>query len=357
MAVQKTIVITSREPFNTEGNSHMHYVDELKKYNRLLFVDPPRSWPCKRIRVQQKGPNVLLVPYLNVFPMFAFSVFFGKLNDWFTALRVMFLLKGSQFILWQFDPYYLSCLGLLRPKRKVYFPLDYYGRDVRDKIFAKRADLLVTVNSLFVKRGYNALNKNILLLPHGFSKEQLIEQEDHKLLDEITEQYGDYFIFTGTLTKWLDYELLERVAIEIKPFKLLILGKQYVPNKTLERLRLLKNVIFLGHISYKQLKYYIAPAQACLVLYNFESEGSRNPIKITDYISQNKLVINTLKVEDLSPLEGRVIYTAQNQEEFIGLVKDYKNKKLVVDTNFIENWKEENSYSKLVSRIFQALDH
>jgi hypothetical protein len=350
-----TIVITSREPFNTEGNSHMHYVDELKKSHRILFVDPPESWPCKRFSVQQKEPNVVLVPYFNVFPMFILPRFFGKLNDWFTALRIGFLLKRSQFILWQFDPYYLSSLGLLRPRRKIYFPLDYYGRDIRDKKFAKRADLLVTVNSLFVKRGYANLNKNLLLLPHGFSSVQLIKDEERNQIEEIKAKYGNYFIFTGTLTQWLDYSLLEKVAREIRPLNLLLLGKQYVEDEKLAPLKSLQNVRFLGHVSYRRLKYYVAPAQACLVLYNFESEGSRNPIKITDYISQNKLVINTLKVADLQPLEGKIIYTAQNQEEYIQLVKDCIGKQLTIDKAVVDYWKSANTYPKLVKRIFEAL--
>ena len=348
-----TIVITSREPFNTEGNSHMHYVDELKKSHRILFVDPPKSWPCKSFRVQQKEPNVLLVPYLNVFPMFFLPRFFGRLNDWFTALRLRLLLKDTAFILWQFDPYYLSCLGLLRPSRKIYFPLDGYSRDGRDELLARKSDLLVTVNSTFINAYYKDYSSNILLLPHGFSQHQLVVESD--LVEKLKTQFGEFVLFTGTLTQTVDFEKLIKVADAVAPFKLVVLGKRYANGSRIDQFLAMENVYFLGHVSYKLLSNYVAASKLCLVSYIKETGTWRNPIKITDYLAQSKPVVNTIPLNDFAELEGKAIFTSTNTEKYVSLVKSLIREELTVDKKLVENYISQCTYDKLVSQIFEKL--
>ena len=147
----KTIVITSREQYNQEGNSHMHYLDELIKSNKVIFIEPAKSWPASRKKLFVKNKNLTLFNYYNLIPYRFFPKFAGKINDIITCfLLSRKLKKESPIILWQFDPYSLEKLPFLKIFKKIYFPLDGYSRDYRDAVFAKRADLLVTVNSTFI---------------------------------------------------------------------------------------------------------------------------------------------------------------------------------------------------------------
>ena len=134
----KTIVITSREPFNDEGNSHLHYLHEITKNQKVIFINPPESWPPRKYTTRKPLPNLTVFAYRNYFPMRFAKRFIGKINDYITNYLLKKELGVSDFILWQFDPYYLSYIKNLNPTRLIYFPLDGYSKDPRDAFFAKR---------------------------------------------------------------------------------------------------------------------------------------------------------------------------------------------------------------------------
>lgn len=346
----KTIVITSREPFNQEGNSHMHYLTALLKTNKVIFIDPPKRWPSFNIKSKRIGKNLTLFPYINIFPYKLSLKVASIINDILTSFFLQFKIqKKEQVILWQFDPYYLEKTPFLNFWRKIYFPLDGYSKDPRDKLFAEKADLLVTVNSTFIEHYYNKYNDNILLLPHGFSDFQL--NADKKEVNSIKNHYRKFVVFTGSLSEGVDFTLLHKLAKAIYPNKLLIIGKSLVKLTVTKKLFELENVFFLGLKPYTELKHYIAAAACCIVAYNKSTGGWRNPIKITDYAAQLKPIINTTPLKDLETLEHAILHTTQDHDKFIDKTLLALENKLIVNTKLVEEYILENKYKNLITKI------
>lgn len=347
------IIITSREPFNKEGNSHTHYLNELKKSNEVLFINPPYGWPPKKIKAQKPQKNLTVVPYFNLLPHRVFKSFASRVNDFLTCILISKQTGNKKIILWQFDPYYLEKISFLNINKFIYFPLDAYFRDKRDALFAKRANILVTVNSTFINEYYHRLNTNILLLPHGFSEFQ--EHPNLKVASEIKSEYSDYVIFTGSLTQGVDFKLLLEVAKQIFPKNLLIIGKQIVNDNMVEELFSQSNVYPLGFKPLEELKNYIYSSMCCLVTYNKQTGPWRNPIKITDYIAQHKPIINTTPLKDLDILKNKILFTSSDQTEFLNLLQDVLNKKHKVNNSFVSAYIQKNNYKNLVDKIIDFL--
>jgi len=350
----KTIVITSREPYNQEGNSHMHYTNELAKRFNVVFVNPPLKFPTLKFEQNRIHNRLTIVPYLNVFPMRFLPVLFGKLNDMITALFLSKMVQEKKVILWQFDPYYLSFLAWFKPYKKLYFPLDRYSFDRRDLQVAKNADLLVTVNSTFIERLYHKLIVPKFLVPHGFSMNQ--KSPSVEVVDKMKNKYGNFAILTGALSSGVDYQLLHKVADHIQPNKLVIIGKKLVDFKNLELLFKKDNVVYLGVKPFDELKNFIAASMCCLVAYDKATDTWRNPIKITDYLIQEKAVINTIPLKDLEIYQQIGLYTSRDANQYLEWVKQGIKGGLKVDNTKIQRLVGENSYQKLVARILKELE-
>ena len=332
----------------------MHYLDELSKRFNVVIVNPPAKFPTIKFEQKRIAEQLTIVPYLNVFPMRFLPIFFGKLNDVITSLFLGKILKNKQVILWQFDPYYLSYLAWFRPYKKLYFPLDRYSFDERDLQVARKADLLVTVNSTFLERLYHKLNVPQFLVPHGFSLKQ--QNLNTKLVDSYREKYGRFTILTGALSSGVDYQLLNKVAAQIHPNILLIVGKKLVNFMSLNDLLKKDNVVYLGLKPYNELKNIIAASSCCLVAYDNATDTWRNPIKITDYLAQLKPVINTIPLKDLDAYHSNGLYTTRDKEQYVEWVKDGLNGTLKVNKEAIQSLIHQNSYQKLVERIFKQLN-
>lgn len=355
---KKLVVITSREPYNNEGNSHMHYLDVLLDKFNVVFINPPEVWPVQNSKPKRISDSLIIFNYCNVFPVRFSEIFFSGLNDLITCFFLNRFIKKEygkkDFLLWQFDPYYLNKISFLNIFKKVYFPLDAYFRDKRDKIFAERADLLVTVNSTFIDSYYHKQSENIKLIPHGYSKSH--DNPNPEEVEKLKQEFGDFLLFTGSLSFGVDHKLMEKIADCIFPMNFILVGKILVDESLLAPLFNKKNVQYLGSKHYKVLKNYAAASSFCIVVYDLATSTWRNPIKITDYLAQGKPIVNTVLLKDLNPLEGKVLFSSNEEKQFLELIKKASLKQLKVDIEFVEQWKVNNSYEKLRDSILADLD-
>lgn len=347
------IVITSREPYNNEGNSHMRYLDVLIKMHEVVFIQPPEKWPTTSYKNEIVNDNLTIFKYRNILPYRFFPKIVAKINDVITSFCLSRFIKDKSFILWQFDPYYLEMTPFLSIEKKLYFPLDSYLRDYRDNIFATRSDLLATVNSTFLKHQYSELTKKSLLVPHGYSEDQ--RHPDIAATIEIKKRYGKFAILTGSLTSNVDYPLLIELADRIDKFKILLVGKKVVSTPELEVLLKKSNVEYLGSKSYKVLKNYITSSKVCLVAYDKEVGPWRNPIKITDYLALDRPVINTVPLKDLNELNDCGLFTTFNNDDFIKLVIKGLNDELEFNKEKLFQWRNQNNYNRLTELVLQRL--
>jgi hypothetical protein len=356
------VVLTSDEPHGVIGNSHQHYFDVLSKRYHTVFVQPPRRWNPRR----WFGPRGLtavsgraaLFQYVNYFPVALYRVFFTRLNDALNAWFLRRLVKGwRRLVLWKFDSFRMMNVRLHTAQRTVYHVVDPVFRKETDRYVARSADLVVVVNRAYFER-YGAFGKPVLYIPHGIRSEDLAPpgQESERLRGE----YGPYLLVTGSINHDTNLPLLQRIADTFPERTLLLVGPDFlrdpVQRGQLDALRRRPNVRLAGVVHYLELRHWVAAAAVCLVPYLSAREGFfRNPIKITNYIAQGKPVVNSVKMPELEPLEGKIVFTAASDDAFVRLVKDALDGRLPVDPSFVARYLQEHLYEKLVDKILAAL--
>ena len=103
-----------------------------------------------------------------------------------------------------------------------------------------------------------------------------------------------------------------------------------------------------------KLKNYVKAAEACIIAYKFSYEKKmhvRSPLKVISYIAQKKIVITSIDCE-IKELENKIIYNAENIEEFVSLMQKAIDKKLLVDEKAVDEFLKRISYDNLLDFIF-----
>ncbi len=356
------IIVTSDEPHGQIGNSHQHYFDTIAKKYQTIFVQPPAPWRLSRL-FGKKGLVVhsahsAIFQYVNYIPVSLFRVPFTRFNDllntWFLRRAVP---RGKRVVFWKFDSFRVMNTRPFGDHRTIYHVVDPVFRKNTDQHIAGTSDMIVVVNRAFFDH-YKRYEKKMIYIPHGIRSEDL-EPEPQKAA-VLKKKYGDYFLVTGSINNDVNLDLLKRVADRYPEFSLLIVGTSFLTDrKRIETFKALTgrpNVHYAGVVHYMELKHYVAASRLCLVPYQSRRPGFyRNPIKITNYISQYKPVINTVKMPELEMLQDKILFTAQDDNGFLDLIGKVVDGTCRVDTDFVNEYLQEHLYENLVEQILEEL--
>lgn len=128
--------------------------------------------------------------------------------------------------------------------------------------------------------------------------------------------------FVGTMFRYLDYDLLGRIAEEIPGLKLVLVGRIADNSPQLARLLAKDNVMHVGPVAREQVPGYIASFDVCLVPFKVDAL-SRNvsPLKAYEYLAMGKPVVSVpMPSLGADPAAASVVY-AEDQNEFVAAVR------------------------------------
>ena len=350
-----TILITSNEPWGSIWFSKHHYANELSKLGyEVYFLNPVKKWSISnifsfKINIENVSKNLNIVNYKNNFPVKLFPVFFTRINDNINERKLLRQINTKSIIWWKFDAF-----RFLKNKtgKSIYHVVDPYRHFWQDKHLAKESDLIVCTNPKFIPF-YKPQNYNTLFVPHGISTDEFNVNEEN--VNNIRLTYDDFALIIGTIYDDFDFELMQYLAQN--NIKILIIGKENNHNALWPIIKQHKNVNYLGVMHAKDLKDYTAASKVCLVVYKPDSRkefGSRSPLKIMNYIAQNKPVITSFDLE-INELNNFVIYKADNYSVFLELVRKAKKNEIIVDKDKISNYLYRNIYTSLIKKIINKI--
>lgn len=359
----KQILIVSNEPWGDVWFSKQHYAYELSKLgHQVYFINPTRKWSwgnifsCKVNYTKSSYENITIVNYKNNFPQTILKKIFTQVNDFFNCIKLNRYVKlnDSNLIWWKFEPYRFLSSILSKKSKHIYHAVDSYNFLWQDEYQVSSADLIICTNPKYIDYyTTNYIDKNIIQIPHGISEDEFENNQDE--IDLIKEQFGDFVILIGSLSKDIDLALLRKIAET--NIRIVVIGPEVAKIEEWERLKDLTNVIYLGEIHAKKIKNYIAASKVGLVAYKFKKivdKNSRTPLKIINYLAQNKPVITSLKTP-LSLLEKKAIYSAETIEEYVFLVEKAIQNQLFIDEEKIKEYLDNHKYPNLINQIFNQL--
>ena len=260
-------------------------------------------------------------------------------------------------IFWQFD----FNRYIYRPTKAfvtIYHVADPYMHAWSDLTLARRARLVVCTSPKYVEYyAKHITQRKVTYVPHGISDDEFVLSGQE--IERIKKTYGYFFLLVGSLNDDVDYHLMEQIASKVK---LLVLGpekiNQPINQEKWDKLKSNNNIEYLGIIPAAELKHYIYCSECCLLLYKFtlkKALGSGSPLKVMNYFAQFKPVITSIDPET-PKLEGRAIYWAKGEGDYLKLLDQSKSNLLKVDTEAIKAYLDEHKYPILINRILAKID-
>lgn len=139
------------------------------------------------------------------------------------------------------------------------------------------------------KGDYFVLKNGVRLEDWNIEYENYVPPDIRPILNENKPIIGYY----GALSKWIDYELIKKLAIS-RNYNIVLIGQEYDSSFKRSNVQSLKNVYYLGRKDYKQLKYYSKYFDVCIIPFKiYDVTLSVSPVKLYEYMAQKKVVVST----------------------------------------------------------------
>ena len=226
-----------------------------------------------------------------------------------------------------------------------------------DARISERAEVIVCTSPKYPPF-YQKPGKKVLHIPHGVAEEEF--QLDEELVDSYYQKWGDYILLVGTFYDGVALDLLEKIS-HLGPKLILIGNSKYEhapPDHLWHKILESPNVEWLGPVHAQVLKNYIAGASICLNAYKFDRNniagGSGSPMKMLNYLAQFKPIITSIDSE-IPTIDGKGIYRAYNENDFIQLVHKGIAGELAVDKMAVQEYLDSHAYPSMIEEVLQSL--
>lgn len=180
--------------------------------------------------------------------------------------------------------------------------------------FIARIANVIIVTAHQLKNDLIKYNKNIFLIPNGVDLEKFTAIEYQ---GECTKD-GKFTVgFIGSLSNWVDIELIYNVAKELHNIDFVFIGNGDSSNHLRALCSNLSNVHILGPIPHNKIPQAISSFNICIIPFKINYLTDRIcPVKLFEYWASKKPVISTAFLEIQYIGENKVI-VARNENEFI----------------------------------------
>jgi glycosyltransferase involved in cell wall biosynthesis len=226
---------------------------------------------------------------------------------------------NERFIIYHVVDEYLAYEGVNKKQRKEIWN--------KEKVLLKKADLVIVVSKNLLE-SKKRFNKNTYLVPNAVDFESYSKSLSFikKLPADIAKLKKPLIGYSGRIGSKLDFNLLYDMADSHPEWSLVFVG--VVDNRyceeSIEMMKSLKNVYFLGFKNIGILAEYINAFDICILPYLINEHSKNiNPLKLYDYLALGKPIVATDIVEVHNFKE--VVKIALSKEEFICHIKEALN--------------------------------
>jgi glycosyltransferase involved in cell wall biosynthesis len=260
-------------------------------------------------------------------------------------------------ILWTSLPTAADLCGHLNESAVVYYCGDDFsalaGVDhatvvKHEKKLVEKSDLILAASAKLQQKFPNA---KTTLLEHGVDVELFSSPtkraKDLPQTDSETEYVAGFY---GSLSDWLDYELIRKMALQLPKWKFVFIGPNNMDSNPLPNL---PNIVYLGMRTHNQLPEYSQHWDVSLLPFK-DNEQIRacNPLKLREYIAAGRPIVSTF-FPALDQYHSDVL-CATNHKEFIrqmGVAVNFQNEPKR-DSIIEQSW---TSKGQLVSQLMRLL--
>ena len=232
----------------------------------------------------------------KVIPLHGFNLI-RKINRYLlkkTISRAMNKLGFEDIILWTSLPTAVDMVGSLGEKVSIYYcgddfdaldGVDHHIIRPMERELANKVDIILVVSHELADK---FPGPNTVMLPHGVDY-PLFSTPQNKPLDLPDE--NPIVGFYGSLSAWLDVEMLAQSAIALPGWQFVFIGDIKTDVTSLQEL---PNVRFLGAKSHKQLPAYVQNWDVAMLPFRHNRQiEACNPLKLREYLASGTPVAST----------------------------------------------------------------
>ncbi len=159
--------------------------------------------------------------------------------------------------------------------------------------------------------------------------------------------------YYGAIAKWLDYNLLSKAAEIHKDYNFVFIGKD--SQLSSQKLKVHKNVYFLGRKKYEELPNYAKFFDCCLIPFlKGNIAKATSPVKLFEYMALKKPVVCTRDLDECKGYEGCLI--SNDDDEFIkniSLAIEMSKDKIIQEK--LLNYAKMNSWEEKANSILNKM--
>ena len=373
----KTILITSNEPWGDIWYTKHNYAFELSKNNKVFFLNPPTNWKpsnlfSNKIVKRELNKNLFVLNYKNYLPLiniksYGTSDVFGtnRVNNYLVSnlIKRFFNKEGiSEYVLWSFDPQRLYDPYVIGAAFGIFHCADkHWIHTFGTHILCKKSNVLFLTSEHLLDE-YDCFNLPKYIVPHGISSDQFEIKQDKA--NELSIPVSDYGLFIGVIDGRVDYALLEKVLIEFPDQAFVFVGPLKENHIYEESYRLFKkifiekayqNLYHLGPKHFKTLKYYIFRSRFCISFMDPMWPGNTiGHHKTLVYLAQGKAVFQ-YRFKDYYGQED-ILYMAEEHKSTINQMRSFLKKGEAKDLVAKRiSYAKEKRFDSLINKIEQYL--
>lgn len=272
----------------------------VKPLNDNFHILHPRTLPAPRSRLERKVASALLIKQIR-------------------PLIKQVALQSP--VLWTSLPTAVDVAGQLDESALVYYcgddfsalaGVDHATVTKRESELAEKADLIMTVSRTLAERFPAETTR---LLPHGVDYNLFTTPAPRA--DDLPNDGRPIAGFYGSISEWLDIELLQAVVTRLPHWHFVFIGKPVVDIRALSRH---PNVTLLGERPHDQLPAYSQHWTASLLPFkNNPQIQACNPLKLREYLAAGRPIIST-PFPALTPYEN-YIHTVTDADGMIAALQ------------------------------------
>jgi glycosyltransferase involved in cell wall biosynthesis len=320
------VLLFSSSDWNGLWGSRQQVALELNRRGyRVLFIEQfaglqhlyrypdtrQRRLKGQRLIEQAKGLWCAMPPPL--LPGHYYSPTVSRLNAKFARWRLRSIiqefLQGQRPILWMFKPEHHFVIGCYDEICSVYHCIDEYtvgtsGRKKAviaslEKNILEKADA-VFANSLITWENKKKIAPQALRFPSGANVEHFAQTQNATPHPQVIHSPKPVLMYAGSINEKIDIQLLIHLAKAQPNWSIVLIGQIYlgVDLDSINQLKILPNVQFVGNQPFDQLPNWFAAADVCLLPYVAgEATLYRSPLKLYEYLATGRPIISTFHPE------------------------------------------------------------
>ena len=340
--IEESVSIIRRK----KGAQNPLFLTKFEKINENLHLITPSAYlPFPNNYFARKIYNLKLLyevkRYLKQQSIDNFIFWFNKLDISSVLTRIK---EFKIFDLCDDLPYYQKLFG----NEKGYLLQDKYLKNA----FGESNSSIVSAVRLREKyQKYSGTE--ILVEPNGHNL-SLDKLEQIILPDDIKKIGSPRIGFIGTLFKFLDVKLLEYLIVSRPNYNFIFVGgiESTFP---IDKFAKFNNFHHLGMKNKELIDSYIRSFDICLNPFsNHEVNESVNPVKVFEYLANNKKVLSTNMYSLMKEQISKYIIFAETHAEYLEKLDSLVDKSdysIEVPKDIIENYSWDNIFKSLINKL------